>query len=246
MARQKSILITGASRGIGAETARCFARAGYAVALGYHRSEAQVQALAQQLRAEGHRVLPVQADVRDGVQVRKMVDKVLTEFCQLDTLLCNAGISEIGLFDQLDAARWRELFAVNVDGTFHCCQAVMPHFLHHKAGRIITMSSIWGLTGASCEVAYSTTKAAIIGLTKALAKEVGPSGITVNCVAPGVIETEMNAALDTETLATLQEETPLGRLGNAGDVAQTVLFLASEGASFLTGQVISPNGGMVI
>lgn len=246
MTRQKSIFITGASRGIGAETARCFARAGYAVALGYHRSEAQAQALERELRQEGHRVLLVQGDVRSRAQVDKMVDEVLAEFCQLDTLLCNAGISDTGLFQQLEEVRWRDLFAVNVDGVFHCCQAVLPHFIHHKAGRIITMSSIWGMVGASCEAAYSASKAAVIGLTKALAKELGPSGITVNCVAPGVIDTEMNGALTEETMDVLQEETPLGRIGNAGDVAKAVLFLASEDASFLTGQVLSPNGGIVI
>ncbi|MDF2838362.1 MAG: 3-oxoacyl-ACP reductase [Evtepia sp.] len=244
--QQKSILITGASRGIGAETARLFAREGYAVALNYNRSEKQALALAHQLQEEGYRVLPVRADVSDPVQVQKMVDIVLENFCQLDTLLCNAGVGAQGLFTDLTYDAWRTLFSVNLDGVFHCSQAVLPHFVHRKAGQIITVSSIWGMVGASCEVAYSASKAAVIGLTKALAKELGPSNIRVNCVAPGVIETEMNGHLSQEDLVALRDETPLGRMGTAHDVAETILFLASEKGRFYTGQVLSPNGGFVI
>ena len=140
----------------------------------------------------------------------------------------------------------RRVFAVNVDGVFHCCAAVLPRFIHGKAGKIITVSSMWGQAGASCEVAYSAAKAAVIGFSKALAKEVGPSGITVNCVAPGVIDTEMNAHLSPRDLNALREETPLERIGTARDVAESILFLASEGADFLTGQVLCPNGGLVV
>lgn len=138
------------------------------------------------------------------------------------------------------------MFAVNVDGTFHAIRAALPHFIHRKAGRIVTMSSMWGQTGGSCEVAYSASKAAVIGLTRALAKELGPSGITVNCVAPGVIATEMNADLDEEAMAALAEETPLGTIGRPEDVAEAVWYLASDGARFVTGQVLAPNGGLVI
>ena len=242
----KTVLITGASRGIGAETARRFARAGYGVAVNYARSEEAALSLCRELREMGADVIPVRADVSQRDQVLAMVDTVLNHFCQLDILICNAGIAGQRLFTDLTEEEWRHMFAVNVDGVFHCCQAVLPHFIHRKAGRILTLSSMWGQTGASCEVAYSAAKAAVIGLTRALAKELGPSGIAVNCVAPGVIDTEMNGALTPETLDVLREETPLERIGTPGDVAETLLFLASDAASFFTGQVLAPNGGFVI
>ena len=243
---QKTVLITGASRGIGAETARRFSAGGYAVALHYHRSEERALALAEELRRAGGEVLTVQADVGDWSQVRKMVDNVLDKFCQLDILICNAGVSWQGLLSEMSVEEWRRLCAVDLDGVFYCCKAVIPHFVARKAGKILTVSSMWGQTGGSCEAAYSAAKAGVIGLTKALAKELGPSGIAVNCVAPGVIATEMNQNLTPADLDALREETPLGRIGTAGDVAESLLFLASEGASFITGQVLAPNGGLVI
>ena len=243
---QKTVLITGASRGIGAETARRFSAAGYAVAIHYHRSEERALALAEELRRAGGEVLTVQADVGDWSQVRKMVDNVLDKFCQLDILICNAGVSWQGLLSEMPVEDWRRLCAVDLDGVFYCCKAVIPHFVARKAGKILTVSSMWGQVGGSCESAYSAAKAGVIGLTRALAKELGPSGIAVNCVAPGVIATEMNRNLTPEDLDALREETPLGRIGTAGDVAESLLFLASEGASFITGQVLAPNGGLVI
>lgn len=243
---QKTALITGASRGIGAATARRLARAGYAVAVNYCNSEERALALVEELRAEGHTAMAVRADVSDPEQVRTMVDNVLDKFCQLDILVCNAGIARQQLFTDISDGDWRTLFRTNVDGTFYCCRAVLPHFIHRKAGKIVTMSSMWGLTGGSCEVAYSATKAAVIGLTKALSKEVGPSGITVNCVAPGVIDTEMNANLTPEDLEALRQETPLESIGRPEDVAESVFFLTSEGARFITGQILSPNGGILI
>jgi 3-oxoacyl-[acyl-carrier protein] reductase len=190
--------------------------------------------------------MTVEADVADPAQVQKMVDNVLENFCQLDILVCNAGLSHVGLLSDIDEAQWRRIFAVNVDGVYHCCQAALPHFIHRKCGSIVTVSSMWGQVGASCEVAYSATKGAVIAFTKALAKELGPSHIRVNSVAPGAIDTEMNRHLSAEELAALAEETPLERLGQPEEVAKTIAFLASDEASFLTGQVLSPNGGLVI
>ena len=238
---QKVVLITGASRGIGAAAARRFAAGGCRVVVNYHRSREQAEALAAEIGGWA-----VQADVSDPVQVRKMVDNVLDKFCQLDILICNAGVAQQKLFGDLTDADWRRIFAVNVDGTFHAIRAALPHFIHRKGGRILTVSSMWGQVGASCEVAYSAAKAAVIGLTKALAKELGPSGITVNCVAPGVIDTEMNQALTPQDLAALAEETPLGRIGAPEEVAEALWYLASDAAGFVTGQVLSPNGGLVI
>lgn len=243
---QPAALITGASRGIGAATARLLANRGCAVAINYCRSESAALALAEELRRQGHTAFPVRADVSDGKQCREMVDTVLEKFCQLDILVCNAGISRFGLLSDLTEDQWRNIFAVNVDGVFHCCKAAIPHFVHRKAGKIVTVASMWGEVGASCEAAYSASKAAVIGLTRALAKELGPSGITVNCVSPGVIDTDMNASLGRETLASLAEDTPLGRLGSVEDAAKAIAFLASEEADFITGQVLGVSGGFVI
>ena len=238
---QKVVLITGASRGIGAAAARRFAAGGCRVVVNYHRSREQAEALAAEIGGWA-----VQADVSDPVQVGKMVDNVLDKFCQLDILICNAGIAQQKLFGDLTDQDWRRMFAVNVDGMFYTIRAALPHFIHRKQGRILTLSSMWGQVGGSCEVAYSAAKAAVIGMTKALAKELGPSGITVNCVAPGVIDTEMNANLGPEDLAALAEETPMGVIGRPEDVAEALWYLASPGAKFVTGQVLAPNGGLIV
>ena len=242
----KHALITGGSRGIGAAAARLFARRGWGVAVGFHHGEREARALAQELSVLGVPALAVGADVADAGQVGRMVDNVLEKFCQLDILVCSAGISHLGLISQIDEDQWRRLFAVNVDGVHHCCRAVLPHMLERKSGSIVTVSSMWGQVGASCEAAYSATKGAVIAYTKALAKELGPSNIRVNCVAPGVIDTEMNARLSAEDLAALAGETPLGRVGTPEEAAAAITFLASDEASFLTGQVVAPNGGLVI
>lgn len=246
MSDRKTVLITGASRGIGAETARLFAQKGYAVGINYCHSQDRAEALARELRDLGAPVGLYRADVSDRAQVDQMVADFLRDFGRVDVLVCNAGLARQELFTDVTLDRWRQMLGVNLDGVFHCCQAALPDMIRRKAGRIVTLSSMWGQVGASCEVAYSAAKAGVIGLTKALAKEVGPSGITVNCVAPGVIETEMNGLLTQETKDALAEETPLERMGQPREVAETIWFLASEAGSFFTGQVLAPNGGFII
>lgn len=242
----KVALVTGASRGIGRATAEAFARAGYQVAANYCRSKERIEQFSAQMEREGCAVIPVQADVSDPEQVERMVQTVQRQFGHIDVLVCNAGIARQGLLTDFSPADWRQMMSVNLDGTFYCCRSVLPGMIRRQSGCIITTSSIWGITGASCEVPYSAAKAGIIGLTRALAKEVGPSGIRVNCIAPGVIDTEMNGNLTPEVMAQLREETPLGTIGTPKQVADLALYLAGEGASFLTGQVISPNGGFLI
>ena len=237
----KVALITGASRGIGAAVARRLRADGCRVILGYERSRERAEALAEELDG-----LAVQADVSDPGQVQAMVDTVLEKFCQLDILVCCAGVAWQGLSQDMGDEEYRRVMGVNLDGSFYCCRAVLPQMIRQKEGKIITISSMWGQVGGACETAYSAAKAGVIGLTRALSKEVAPSGITVNCVAPGVIETDMVKPLGPQTLSELAEETPLGRLGTPEDVAECVSFLCSAAGDFLTGQVIAPNGGLVV
>ncbi|MDD4797495.1 MAG: 3-oxoacyl-ACP reductase FabG [Eubacteriales bacterium] len=243
---RKVVLITGASRGIGAATARAFARAGYDVGLNYLHSEQCALALERQIKQTGVRVCPVCADISDPAQAAAMVSHVQKELGGVHVLVNNAGTSQQRLFTDITDDEWAATLGVHLTGTFTCCRQVLPAMISRKAGAIINVSSVWGITGASCEAAYSAAKAGVIGLTKALAKEVGPSGIRVNCVAPGVIDTDMNAHLDQQTRRELCDETSLLRLGTPEEVAQVILFLASDAASFITGQVLSPNGGLVI
>lgn len=251
MEQCKTVLITGASRGIGSEITRRFAAAGYRVVLNYHRSEQQARKLAESLErqlgvATGERVLPVCADVADRQQVERMFDEAESHFGGIDVLVNNAGIAQQKLFTDLTDDDWHRMFAVHVDGAFYCSRRALQGMIHRHSGKIINVSSMWGQIGGSCEVHYSAAKAAVIGMTRALAKEVGPSGIQVNCVAPGVIDTEMNGALSVETLEQLCEETPLGVLGTCRDIAEAVFFLADSRSDFITGQVLGVNGGMVI
>ena len=210
------------------------------------KAKDQAEALAEELAALGVPVKVYVCDVAQREQVQAMTAAFLREFGRIDVLVCNAGIARQELFTDITEAGWREVMGVDLDGVFYCAQAALPDMLHRKAGKIITLSSMWGQVGASCEVAYSTAKAGVIGLTKALAKELGPSGITVNCVAPGVIDTEMNGNLPQDIKDELAEETPLERLGTPEDVAQAVWFLASSAGDFFTGQVLAPNGGLII
>lgn len=241
------VLITGASRGIGAATARLFAREGWDVAVNYNKSEQAAQTLVEELAGLGVRACAIGADVSDSAQAAALVEQTISALGGLDALVCSAGVAlpQQLLTDTTDE-QWRNVFSTNTDGTFYTIRAAVPHFVHQKAGRIITLSSMWGMTGGSCEAAYSASKGAVVALTRALAKELGPSGITVNCVAPGVIATDMNAHLDEESLSALREETPLERVGTPEDAARSILFLAGPGGDFLTGQVLQPNGGIYI
>ncbi|MBE5797828.1 MAG: SDR family oxidoreductase [Clostridiales bacterium] len=239
-------LITGGSRGIGAACVRRFARSGYAVVFLANRSVDAAEALKAELRAEGLDVDYRVCDVSNGAQVRDVIGGILRTYRRIDALVNCAGVAHIGLFTDMTEEEWDALFAVNVRSVFSVTKAVLPGMISRQTGAVVNVSSMWGEVGASCEVAYSATKAAIIGLTKALAKEAGPSGVRINCVTPGVIDTDMNAQLTDEDREALADETPLGRIGDADEVAQTILFLCSEGASFITGQVLGVSGGLVI
>ena len=244
---KKTVLITGASRGIGAATAVYFAKMGYDVGINYYKEEEAAQAVLEQVSLLGRKGVLLQADVASFAEADKMVQKAAASLNGIGVLVNNAGISKQALFTDVTFAEWNRMFAVNVGGMFNTTASVVPLMVHDKQGAIVNISSIWGICGASCEVHYSASKSAVIGATKALAKELAPSNIRVNCVAPGVIDTDMNKNLMPEDLENLKEETPLGKIGTALDVAKSIFFLASdELAPFITGQVISPNGGFVI
>ncbi|MBQ5743389.1 MAG: 3-oxoacyl-ACP reductase FabG [Clostridia bacterium] len=232
----RTVLITGGSRGIGAACVRRFVAAGDTVYFLYRSNDAAAEQLSAQTGA-----VAVKCDVSDKTAVANAFE-TLPNF---DVLVNNAGIAGFSLFQDLTEEQWETMMQTHLGGTFRCSKAVLPGMIAQKSGCIINISSMWGQVGASCEVAYSAAKAGVIGLTKALAKEVGPSGIRVNCVAPGVIDTDMNAALTQEALAELAEETPLNRIGTADEVANVVYWLTTPDAGFITGQVISPNGGLV-
>ncbi|HZK39689.1 MAG TPA: 3-oxoacyl-ACP reductase FabG [Clostridia bacterium] len=239
----KTALVTGAAGGIGSAAARFFAREGYNVIINYRHSKDAAMALEAEIRADGGTALVIQTDVADEGQVAAMFKRCTTQFGGVDVLVNNAGIAQQKLFTDITQADFDEMFGVSVKGTFNCCQKALPYMVHQKRGKIINISSIWGVCGASCEVHYSAAKAGVIGMTKALAKEVAPSNIQVNCITPGIIATAMNAAFSSETLENLISETPLGRLGSPEDVAEIIVFLASEKADFITGQVIGVDGG---
>ena len=243
---KKTAIVTGASRGIGAATAALLARAGWRVALGCFRHPGPARDLCGALAAEGLEAFPFQGDVSSVNEAEALARAVLDRWGRIDLLVNNAGIAQQKLFTDITEEEWDRMFAVNVKSLYACCRAVVPHMVREHRGSIVNIASIWGEVGASCEVHYSASKAAVIGFTKALAKELGPSGVRVNCVSPGVIATDMNAALPPETMAALREETPLGTIGSPEEVARAVAWLAGEEASFVTGQVLGVNGGFVI
>lgn len=242
---KKNVIITGASRGIGAETARIFADEEYNVLINYNKSKDEATKLHEEIMQKGGVSEIFKADVSNRSEVNAMVDFCINKFGSVDVLVNNAGIAQYGLFTDVTEKEWDEIININLKGVFNCSQSVIRHMISRKQGKIINISSIWGMVGASCEVSYSTAKAGVIGLTKALAKEMGPSNIQVNCVAPGVIETDMNKNITEDEMKAFIEETPLMRIGKSIEIAETVLFLAQK-ADFMTGQVISPNGGCVI
>ena len=239
-------VVTGGSRGIGAAVCTRLAREGYSVAVGYAAHGAQAQALAANLRVEGCNALAVHADVRSREQVDALFAAVRAQLGVPDTLVCCAGIAQQKQIQDITDADWDNLFDVNVKGVYRCIQAALPDMLHRGRGCIVTLSSMWGQVGASCESHYAASKAAVIALTQSLAKELGPSGIRVNCVAPGVIVTDMTAPLGRETLDALAQDTPLCRNGTPDDAARAVAFLCSDAADFVTGHTLSVNGGFVI
>ena len=243
---KKTAVITGASRGIGRATALAFAKKGYDILVCYRREEASAEEVCKQARAMGVRAVTFQMDMGELSDLRRTVSKALMTFGKIDALVCNAGISLPSLFTQTTEEDYDRLMDVNLKGVFFLSQAAAKEMIAAGGGSITIVSSMWGIAGASGEVAYSASKAALIGMTRALAKELAPSGIRVNCVAPGVIDTDMNACYDEQTLDELAARTPLMRLGTPEDVARAITFLAGEDASFITGQTLSVDGGFIL
>lgn len=243
----KTALITGASRGIGTACAIALAKSGYNIVLNYNNSEEKALALKKIIEDNYFvAVLAIKADVADKAQVDDMVNKALDNFNNIDVLVNNAGVSLLKLFTDTTVEDWNTIISTNLTSVYNCCHAVLSNMIRNHSGSIINISSMWGQVGASCEVAYSASKAGVIGLTKALAKEVAPSNIKVNCVAPGVIMTDMMSSFTDEEIELIKEDIPMGEIGTAKNVADTVAFLASERAQYITGQVIGVNGGMVV
>lgn len=242
----KVALVTGSSRGIGRAIALKLAEDGYDVCINYEKRKDKAEEAAALARQYGRRAVTFQADVSDRAAVERMFAHVRENLGEVDLLVSNAGIAGQAQIQDITKERWDRFFQVNVNGAFNTVQCAIPHMLHEKKGCIITISSMWGLRGASCESAYSATKAALIGFTRSLANELAPSGIRVNCVAPGVIDTDMLDELPAGVKDTLADETPLRRLGTPGDIADLVSFIASEKAGFITGQVITSDGGFIV
>ncbi len=243
---KKTVIITGASKGIGAAMAILFARKGYNVVISYNDSYQLAKMLSSSLSSQGYNVVPIKVNVANKLETDILIKEAVYKFGSVDVLINNAGVAFNGLITDTEEFDFDKIFDVDLKGVFNCCKSVTPVMVNQKSGKIINISSMWGQVGASCEVAYSAAKAGVIGLTKALAKELAPSGITVNCIAPGLIDTSMNSNISVEDLNAFVEDIPLGRMGTAEDVAETALFLASEGADYITGQVLGVNGGYVM
>ena len=243
---KKNVLITGAAGGIGRAVALSFAKKGYNVVINYKTSKTKAEQLANEINALGVKAIPVCADVSVRSEVNTMFETAEKEIGNIDILVNNAGIAQQKLFCDITEQDFDNMFAITVKGAFNCTQAALGGMIHKKRGKIINVSSMWGVCGASCEVHYSAAKAALIGMTKALARELAPSNIQVNCIAPGVIDTPMNASLGEDTLDLLRKESPMGRFGTPEEVASLILFLSSTESDFITGQVLGVNGGFII
>jgi len=241
-----TVIITGASGGIGSATAIYFAEKGWNVVMNYFRSAESAKILAASLSSHGYSVMPYYADITNRTSVERMIYDTENKFGKIDALVNNAGIAQQKLFTDITDSDFDKMISVNLKGAFLCSQAVLPNMIHYKSGKIVNISSIWGVSGGACEVHYSASKAALIGLTKALAKEVAPSGIQVNCIAPGLIETRMNNNISADDLNDFVEEIPLGRMGDPAEVAELIYFLCGKGSDYITGQVITQDGGLTI
>lgn len=242
----KTVLVTGASGGIGSACARLFADKGYKVAVHCHKNKAAAEELTNELRSKGCEVFYVCADLSDEAQVKAMFAEIKSRLGAVEILVNNAGVAQQKLFTNTTQSDYDFIFGANVLSAVNCSREALKDMIAAHSGSIVNISSMWGISGASCEVLYSASKAALIGFTKALAKEVGPSNIRVNCVAPGVVDTQMNANLSSEDIEILSDETPLCRIGKPEEIANAVAFLATQDASFITGQVLSVDGGFIV
>jgi 3-oxoacyl-[acyl-carrier protein] reductase len=242
----KTAVITGASRGIGRETARLMAQEGYNVVINYNHSETEAAFLYEQLKAQNLSVMMYRADVSDRQQVKSMVEECIKTYGRIDVLVNNAGMAKSGMFLEISDYEWDLMTAVQLKSLFNCCKCVIPYMMKRKYGRIINVSSAWAITGGTCEVHYSTAKAAIIGFTKALSKELAPSNISVNCITPGVVETDMLKSLTSAELEELQRDIPIQKFEKPEEIAISILSLATGSPNYITGQVLSSQGGFAV
>lgn len=243
---KKIVLITGASKGIGYAIAKRFADDKHIVVINYNKSKNSALSLMNEIIAAGGTAVCCKADVSNANDSKNMITEIIDKFGSIDYLINNAGISFEGLLSDTTEEIWNKIICTNLTGVYNCTKAVLPYMINQKKGKIVNISSIWGICGASCEVAYSASKSGVIGFTKALAKEVGPSGITVNCIAPGIIDTDMNNNLTEKEKNEFINDLPISRMGKATDIADAVFFLCSDSADYITGQVLAVDGGYSI